>query len=76
MGGSLVTRSEDADRTLAESEPVTMDDGETHVPCTAPSCSEDATNTCYDSNIGQYVAFCDDCFEEWVEKSHIETVDG
>ncbi|MBV0925413.1 hypothetical protein KTS45_14495 [Halomicroarcula limicola] len=53
-----------------------MDDGETHVPCTAPSCSEDATNTCYDSNIGQYVAFCDDCFEEWVEKSHIETVDG
>ncbi len=71
-----MTQSEDADKAFAESEPVIMADGETHVPCTAPSCDENAINSCYDSNIEQYVAFCDDCIEEWVGKSHIELVDG
>ena len=71
-----MTRSDDAEKTPGESEVVTMDDGSTHVLCIAPSCSEDATKSCYDSNIDQYVAFCDDCFEEWIGKNHLEAVDG
>ncbi|MBX0294273.1 hypothetical protein [Haloarcula nitratireducens] len=67
--------ADDTDSTVSKGEPVAGDDETMSVPCLDPSCDGDATTRCYDSNVEQRVAFCDDHIDEWLAKSHITEID-
>ncbi|WP_135304577.1 hypothetical protein [Haloarcula amylovorans] len=64
-----------ANNSTVQDEAVTLDDGSARIPCFDPSCAKDATNRCYDSNVDQEVAFCDDHVDEWLENAHITKTD-